>query len=59
MGFLRHVVSGEGIFVDLKKVEAIVNWQPPKNVTKVRSFLSLAGYYQSFVDDFSSIATSL
>ena len=32
--FLGHVVSGEGIFVDLRKVEAIVGWEQPKNVTK-------------------------
>ena len=33
--FLGHVVFGNGIFVDLKKVEVIVNWEQPKNVTKI------------------------
>ena len=37
--FLGHVVSGNGIFVDPRKVEAIVNWECPKNVTEIRSFL--------------------
>ena len=41
--FLKHVVSGNGIFVDPRKVETIVNWEQPKNVTKIRSFLSLLG----------------
>ena len=31
--FLGHVVSGDGIFVDPRKVEAIVNWEQPKNVS--------------------------
>jgi len=43
--FLGHIVSVKGLSVDPLKVEAIQNWQPPKNVTKVRSFLGLAGYY--------------
>ena len=33
--FLEHVVFGNGIFVDPKKVEAIVKWERPKNVTKI------------------------
>ena len=43
MVFLGHVVSGNGIFVDPKKVEAIVNWERAKNVTEIQSFLGLAG----------------
>jgi hypothetical protein len=31
--FLRHVTSANGIFMDLKKVEAILNWGKPMNVT--------------------------
>ena len=44
--FLGHVVSGNGIFVDPKKVEAIVNWEQSKNVTEIRSFLGLTAYYR-------------
>jgi hypothetical protein len=40
--FLGHVISGEGIFMDSKKVEAILNWESPTNVTKIHS-LSLQG----------------
>ena len=32
-------MSAEGIKVDLTKIEAVVNWKPPRNVTEVRSFL--------------------
>ena len=59
MPFLGHIVSAEGIRVDLAKNEAVVSWKPPRNVTKVRSFLGLVGYYQRFVKGFSIIASSL
>ena len=52
-------MSTEGIRVDPIKIEAIVNWKPPRNVTGVRSFLGLTGYYRRFVKGFSVIASSL
>ncbi|XP_037491227.1 uncharacterized mitochondrial protein AtMg00860-like [Jatropha curcas] len=52
-------ISSEGIRVDPKKIEAIVNWRPPRNVTEVRSFLSLASYYRRFVKGFSIISSPL
>ncbi|XP_074337001.1 uncharacterized protein LOC141674179 [Apium graveolens] len=59
VAFLGHVVSGRGIELDPAKVEAITNWPRPSNVTEVRSFLGLAGYYRHFVEGFSSIALPL
>lgn len=59
VAFLGHVVSRDGIQVDPKKIEAITEWPRPTSVTKVRSFLGLAGYYRRFVKDFSRIAAPL
>ena len=53
MSFLGHIVSEEGIGVDPKKIEVIIEWKPPRNVTEVRSFLGLAGYCRRFVKGFS------
>ena len=53
MSFLRHLVSEEGIRVDPKKIEVIIEWKPPRNVTEVCSFLGLASYYKKFVKGFS------
>lgn len=45
--------------MDLKKVEVILNWKKPMNVTEIQSFLSLTSYYKRFIKGFSIIATSL
>ena len=59
VNFLGHVVSQEGVSVDSSKVDVILNWQSPKNVFEIRSFLGLEGYYRHFVKNFSSIASPL
>ncbi|KAL0433708.1 UNVERIFIED_CONTAM: Retrovirus-related Pol polyprotein from transposon.6 [Sesamum latifolium] len=59
IAFLGHVVSKEGVQPDPAKVKAILEWEPPKNVLEVRSFLGLAGYYRRFVKDFSVVAKPL
>ena len=57
--FLGHVVSTDGVKVDLAKIKAMMSWELPTNPSEIRSFLVLAGYYQRFIQDFSKIASSL
>jgi hypothetical protein len=56
---LGHVISQRGIDVDKAKVDLISNLPPPCTVKDVRSFLSHAGFYRRFVQDFSKIARPL
>ena len=59
MPFLGHIVYAEGIRVDPTKIEAVVSWKQPRNVTGVWSFLGLVGYYRQFVKGFSVTVSSL
>ena len=49
----------KGIRVDPTMIEAVVNWKLPRNVTEVRSFFGLVGYYKRFVKGFSVIVSPL
>ena len=41
------------------KIEAIMNWPTPRNVTDVRYFMGLAGYYKRFIEGFSKVAHAI
>ena len=51
MSFLGHVVSKEGVMVNPSKIETMMNWVRPTNVSEIRSFVGLASYYRRFARD--------
>ena len=56
VSFLGHIVSNGGIAVDPSKVKDVLDWKPPTDVSGIRSFLRLAGYYLRFIEGFSKLA---
>jgi hypothetical protein len=54
--FLGRIISEQGIAVDLEKIEAIRGWPTPRNVSDVRYFMVLYGYYKRFIVGFSKIS---
>jgi protein tyrosine phosphatase len=50
------VISPKGIAMDPSKVKEVLDWKPPTMVSKVWSFLGLAGYYRRFILNISKIA---
>ena len=59
MKFLGHVVSALGVSVEPEKVEVVMNWERPKSVFEIRSFLGLVRYYRRFIEDFSRLAAPM
>ena len=45
--------------MDPAKVEVVLDWETPRSSADIRSFLSLAGYYRRFIQDFSKIAAPM
>ncbi|GBG67272.1 hypothetical protein CBR_g88561 [Chara braunii] len=57
--YLGHFVTPEGISPLSDKIQAVQEWLESRNVTDVRSFLGLTGYYQRFIKGYSMIAAHL
>jgi Reverse transcriptase (RNA-dependent DNA polymerase) len=47
--FIGFIIELGHISMDLKKVEAIVDWQELENVIQLRSFLGFCNYYRRFI----------
>jgi hypothetical protein len=59
LGFLGHRLSREGVSVDPRKVQSIVEWATPTSCTEVRRFTGLANYYRRFVEGYSEVGAPL
>ncbi|GKA94508.1 reverse transcriptase domain-containing protein [Tanacetum coccineum] len=57
--FLGHMIDSQGIHVDPTKIKSIKDQASPKAPADIRQLLSLAGYYQKFIEGFSRIAKSM
>ena len=57
--FLGHVLLLEGISANPIKVDRVKDWPISMNAKEVHSFLSLASYYQRFIQKFAKIAQCL
>ena len=43
--FYGFIIKLRKLSMDPKKIKAIVNWQKPSNITKLRLFLKFCNYY--------------
>ena len=54
--YLGPLVSKKQISVNHDKIKAITKWHVPKNVTDIRYFMGIYGYYHKFIEGFSKVA---
>src|SRR3569833_2595748 len=56
---LGHIISENQLLPDPEKVKAVASWMTPINVSEVRAFLGMVGYYRHFIANFSRTAKPL
>ena len=56
---MGYIVGGGELKIDPSKVEVILNWPTPMNVTEVRSFMGETQYWRKFIANLSLISAPL
>ncbi|MEM7375711.1 MAG: reverse transcriptase domain-containing protein, partial [Bacteroidota bacterium] len=59
ISFLGHVLDRKGLRPMQEKTAVIAAWPEPQNVSEVRSFLGLTGYYRKFVNAYAQLCSPL
>jgi hypothetical protein len=57
--YLGFIVTTDGIEIDPEKVSVIKDWQPPRTIKGVQSFLGFCNFYRRFIRDYGVIAKPL
>ncbi len=53
---LGYIISKDGISMDKKKVDCIVQRRPPENIKQIQEFFGLCGPYRRFIKDYAKIS---
>jgi hypothetical protein len=57
--YLRHMIEGGELRVDIEKIATIIEWLIPTNVKKVRSFMRVYQYLRKFIANLSTVVAPL
>jgi len=57
--FLGYVLGRNGVRMSQEKVKAVLDWEIPRSLTEVQSFLGFANFYRRFIQDYSRVARPL
>ncbi|KAI2646498.1 Transposon Tf2-9 polyprotein [Labeo rohita] len=59
VSFLGYIISPEGVAMDERKVNAVLNWPRPTTLKELQRFLGFSNFYRRFIQNFSSVAVPL
>jgi hypothetical protein len=59
LDFLGYLVSDHGIQSNPAKIQAVLEWREPNNVTELQSFLGFRNFLQRFIKGYSEITVPL
>jgi hypothetical protein len=57
--FLGYIISKDGIAIAPDKVQYIWDWECPRSLRDIQSFIGFANFYQQFIKGFSKITKPL
>ena len=57
--FLGYVIGAEGVMMSEEVIKQIIDWEVPRNVKEVQSFLGFANFYRRFIKSYSKICAPL
>jgi hypothetical protein len=57
--YLGHIIGVKGVHIHQEKIQAILDWTTPKNLTELRGFLGICSYYWRFIKGFSQLCAPL
>lgn len=57
--YLGYIVGHGQLMTDPEKVKAVADFPVPKSIRQVRRFLGMTGWYQRFIENFSTIAAPM
>ena len=59
VGFLGVIIGEDGVRMEKKKVQGVIEQPVLRNIKDMQKFLGLANYYRQFVKDFARVAKPL
>ena len=57
--YLGVIISADGVWIDLEKVTAVLEYGSPCNLHDVRTFLGFATFYRRFILGYSNVVAPL